>query len=167
MYPSVMFELKELAVSKCFAGYRTIDSLYPRSTTFVAPGTRSGGAPNFSEHMDNVRFLNGMNATLASRPGEKSQEMMTTMARGPRTMSVQEQAGINTTFPGRTEYMLRYSSPSDNPCTSDFLINPVPNMQIHGRPQGKARYEPSFTEYQTRYEWPDGEKIVKLPWMRK
>ncbi|KAL8593750.1 hypothetical protein ACOMHN_032356 [Nucella lapillus] len=153
-----------MAVNK---GYRTIDTLYPRSNTFSAPGTRAGGAPNFSEHMDTMRTLNGMNATLAYRPGERNQEMMTTTARGPRTMSVQEQAGINTTFPGRTEYMLRYSSPTDITRCSDFLINPKPNMQIHGRPLGKGKYEPSFTEYQTRFEWPEGERIVKLPWLRK
>ncbi|KAK7107325.1 hypothetical protein V1264_015270 [Littorina saxatilis] len=150
-----------------YKGYRTIDSLYPRSNSFTAPGTRAGGAPGYSEHVDNVRFLNGMNATLASRPGEKSQEMMSTTARGQRTMTVQEQAGINTTFPGRTEYMQRYGAPKSDCKTNDFLINPRPNMNIHGRPLGKARYDPSFTEYQTRYDWPDGEKIVKLPWMRK
>jgi len=148
-------------------GYRTLDSLYPRSTTSLAPGTRSGGPPNFSEHVRNVNLLNDMNATLASRPGERNQDMMKSSQRGPRAMSVQEQAGINTTFPGRTEYMQRYASPCSEPTSSDFLINPRPNLQIHGRPLGKARYDPTFTEYQTRYEWPDGEKIVKLPWMRK
>ncbi|XP_076444468.1 uncharacterized protein LOC143282679 [Babylonia areolata] len=148
-------------------GYRTLDTLYSRSNTFTAPGTRAGAAPNFSEHMHTMRTLNGMNATLASRPGERNQEMMTTTARGPRAMSVQEQAGINTTFPGRTEYMQRYASPADITRCSDFLINPKPNMQIHGRPLGKACYQPSFTEYQTRFDWPDGEKIVKLPWLRK
>jgi len=120
-----------------------------------------------SDHINSVKFLNGMNATLASRPGEKGQEMMTQTPRGPRAMSVQEQAGINTTFPGRSEYMQRYAAPQDSPRTSDFLINPTPNMNIHGRPLGKASYIPSFTEYQTRYDWPDGEKVVKLPWMRK
>lgn len=148
-------------------GYRTLDTLYSRSNTFTAPGARAGGGPNFSDHVETMRYLNGMNATLASRPGEKSQEMMTTTARGPRTMSVQEQAGINTTFPGHTEYMQRYSSPTDITRCSDFLINPKPNMELLGRPLGKARYDPSFTEYQTRFEWPEGERIVKLPWLRK
>lgn len=148
-------------------GYRTIDSLYPRSTTALAPGTRSGGAPNHSHNVDNLRHLNYMNATLASRPGEKSQEMMSTAPHGPRTMSVQEQAGINTTFPGRTEYMIRYNNPADSQKSSDFVINPKPNLHIFGRPLGQARYEPGFTEYQTRYDWPDGEKICKLPWLRK
>ncbi|KAK7503275.1 hypothetical protein BaRGS_00005540 [Batillaria attramentaria] len=148
-------------------GYRTIDSLYPRSTTMVAPGTRPGGGPNYNHNVNNLRHLNEMNATLASRPGEKSQEMMTTVGHGPKTMSVQEQAGINTTFPGRTEYMQRYNDPADSTKTSDFTINPKPNLHIFGRTLGKARYDPGFTEYQTRYEWPDGNRIVKLPWLRK
>lgn len=148
-------------------GYRTIDSLYPRSTTMIAPGTRAGGAPFESHNINNLRQLNYMNATLASRPGEKSQDMMTTVGHGPKTTSVQEQAGINTTFPGRTEYMLRYNTQRDTAKSSDFIINPKPNLHIFGRPLGKAHYEPGFTEYQTRYDWPDGERIVKLPWLRK
>lgn len=149
-------------------GYRTLDSLYPRSTTYSAPGIRTGGAPNYSEHLDNMRLLNNLNGALASRPGGHMQDRMsTTELRGPHTVSVQEQAGINTTFPGRTEYMQRYSDKKHESATSDFLINPKPDLGIYGRPLGQSRFDPKITEYQTRYEWPDGERIVKIPWMRK
>ena len=149
------------------AGYRTLDSLYPSSTSRVAPGLRPGGLPGSSDKLTSIKMGNTMNATLGSQPGERPQDMMCTSARGPRTMSVQEQAGINMTFPGRTEYMQRYAPPAQSPVASDFLINPKPNMGIHGRPLGRGLYQSNFTEYQTRYEWPDGERIVKLPWMRK
>lgn len=148
-------------------GYRTIDSLYPRSTTYSAPGTRAGGATNYSEYVDNVRFLNSINAVQSNRLAEQSQDPPAEPHRGTRAVSVQEQAGINTTFPGRTEYMKRYTAPESKPVTNDFLINPRPDLGIHGRPLGTARYDSNFTEYQNRYEWPDGEKIVKLPWLRK
>lgn len=148
-------------------GYRTIDSLYPRSTTYSAPGTRAGGAPNYSEHIDNVRLLNSFNASISNRPTYYNQDTSMADNKGPRVMSVQEQAGINTTFPGRTEYMQRYGAPEKTSVTNDFLINPRPDLGIYDRVLGKAKYDPNFTEYQNRYEWPDGEKIVKLPWMRK
>ncbi|KAL8606782.1 hypothetical protein ACOMHN_049611 [Nucella lapillus] len=149
-----------------FRGYRTIDSLYPRSNTFTAPGIRAGGAPNPSEHVENLRFLNGMNAVLASQvakngtttpPGQDKET-------GHHIMTVQEKAGINTVFPGRTEYMQRYTPPMNVQRISDFLINPRPDMQIHGRPLGKAHYDPTYTEYQNRYDWPDGKKISTHPW---
>ncbi|XP_013380102.1 uncharacterized protein LOC106151404 [Lingula anatina] len=88
-------------------------------------------------------------------------------ANGPKTQSVQESCGINMTFPGKTEYMVRYKRPPLDPKTSDFLINPTPNFMASGRPLMKGQYESSFTEYQTRFEWPDSRKIVKLPWLRK
>jgi hypothetical protein len=81
-------------------------------------------------------------------------------------LSVQEQAGINTTFPGKSEYMQRYTPAKHKPVASDFLINPTPDLSVHGRPLGKGRYDPNFTEYQTRYEWPSCAKITKLPWLR-
>ena len=80
--------------------------------------------------------------------------------------SIQERCGINMTFPGVTEYKKRYSQSLDTP-NKDYLINPSPNFGYIGRPMGI--YEPvaSFTEYQNRFEWPDGTRIVKLPWLRQ
>ncbi|XP_064629172.1 uncharacterized protein LOC135488475 [Lineus longissimus] len=87
--------------------------------------------------------------------------------RPPATQSIQEACGINTTFPGKSEYKTRYSQPPPKPKTSDFIINPQPNFHIHGRPLAKIAFEPSYTEYQYRYEWPDGARITRLPWLRK
>ena len=113
--------------------------------------------------MSDMKTANAINATLNSqRTGD-----ITTQPRGPRNLSVQEQAGINTTFPGKPEYMTRYKAPPHDIKTSHFIINPTPDFMLHGRPLGLTTYTPSFTEYQTRYEWPDGNKIVKLPWRRK
>ena len=91
----------------------------------------------------------------------------TMMSRPLPTKSIQEACGINTTYPGRTEYMTRYKRPTLNKATSDFIINPIPDYLIYGRPIAKMVYEPGSTEYQNRYEWPDGRKIIKLPWLRK
>lgn len=81
--------------------------------------------------------------------------------------SIQEQCGINMTFPGHTEYTQRYSKPITAQSTPDYLINPRPEFSVYGRPLARILYEKSNTEYQTRYEWPDGSKITKLPWLRK
>lgn len=80
--------------------------------------------------------------------------------------SIQERCGINMTFPGITEYKKRYSQSLDTPC-KDYLINPSPNFAYVGRPMGIYEPTPNFTEYQTRFEWPDGTRIVKLPWLRQ
>ena len=88
------------------------------------------------------------------------------LASGPR--SIQEQCGINTTFPGKTEYMKRYKPPPPDDNTKDYNINPRPDFSnLNGRPQMKMVWTPNHTEYHTRYEWPDSEKIVRLPWLRK
>lgn len=89
------------------------------------------------------------------------------MNNGGLTKSIQEQCGINTTFPGRTEYMQRYTRPNLSEKTSPFTINPSPDFYIHGRPLDKHGYIKKETEYQGRYAWPDGNKLVKLPWLRK
>ncbi|XP_005108686.1 uncharacterized protein LOC101862217 [Aplysia californica] len=142
-------------------GYRTIDSLYPKST-----GPLDGGAARSSNVMNEVKTLNAMNAASQYERMEKLANQRPATTAPYEKMSVQEQAGINTTFPGRTEYMQRFKAPDTDVPTSDFRINPAPNFGIYGRPMQTARYVPSFTEYQTRYEWPDAEKIVKLPWLR-
>lgn len=135
------------------SGYQTIDSVYPRSNTMFM-GEAS------SQALSNLKTMNALNATASGNQG------FVAMPRGHRNLSVQEQAGINTTYPGRTEYMTRYKSPPSDVRTSDFIVNPTPNFMLHGRPLGLTTYTPSFTEYQKRYEWPDGNKIVKLPWRR-
>lgn len=80
--------------------------------------------------------------------------------------SIQERCGIITKFPGHTEYMDRYSSPAHDQ-TKGFIVNPRPDYLIHGRPLATRSQFASNTEYQTRYEFPDSRKIVKLPWVRK
>ncbi|XP_048766128.1 uncharacterized protein LOC125673558 [Ostrea edulis] len=139
-------------------GYQTIDSLYPRSNTFyVDPSaTQKNGIVD-------LKSMNAFNAT--SRDDSSIPRMSAT--KGPVTLSVQEQAGINTTFPGRTEYMHKYQTPPMDIPTSDFNINPKPNFLLHGRPLGETTYERHSTEYQTRYEFPDSNKIVRMPWLRK
>ncbi|KAK3610792.1 hypothetical protein CHS0354_021164 [Potamilus streckersoni] len=139
-------------------GYQTVDSLFPRSTTMYVdnPAARS-------HKLHELKTANALNAM--SR--DDSHVDKTSRASGPRALSIQEQAGINTTFPGNTEYMTRYAWPKSDMKASRFTINPTPDFTLHGRPLGLTTYEPSFTEYQSRYEWPDGNRIVKLPWLRK
>nr|XP_022293125.1 uncharacterized protein LOC111103860 isoform X1 [Crassostrea virginica] len=139
-------------------GYQTIDSLYPRSNTFhVDPSaTQTRG----------LRDLKSLNAYNASTKEDSGIPRMSA-TKGPVTLSVQEQAGINTTFPGRTEYMHKYQTPPMDIPTSDFNINPEPDFLLHGRPLGQTTYERHSTEYQTRYEFPDSNKIVRMPWLRK
>lgn len=140
-----------------FTGYQTIDSQFPRSRTMYSEDFTSR-----SKGLSDLKAANAMNATLSSSLAD-----ITTKPRGPINLSIQEQAGINTTFPGKTEYMTRYKLPPYDIKTSHFTINPTPDFKLHGRPLGLTTYTPSFTEYQVRYEWPDGNKIVKLPWRRK
>lgn len=86
----------------------------------------------------------------------------------PQAMqSIQEQCGINTVFPGNTEYMVRYTRPPGERKSVAFTVNPTPNTGAHGRPQMTTHWEPRITEYQRRFEWPDSEKIIKLPWVKK
>lgn len=136
-------------------GYQTVDSLYPRSNTMFV-----GDAASRSQALSNLKFANALNSTM------ENPQAFVAMPRGHKNLSVQEQAGINTTYPGRTEYMTRYKSPPQDIRTSHFIVNPTPNFMLHGRPLGLTTFTQSCTEYQTRYEWPDGNQIVKLPWRR-
>lgn len=90
---------------------------------------------------------------------------------GPVTIrperSIQEQCGINTVFPGITEYTDRYKEPRRDERDPDYIINPSPNYNVDGRVLARPAYYRSVTEYATRYEWPDGNKITKYPWLRK
>ncbi|XP_067674576.1 uncharacterized protein [Haliotis asinina] len=153
----------EWPASYTVRGYRTIDSLYPRSTTNTIKGNLRP-----STVMADVKSMNALNARLAETgfPSPRAQSA-TLMSKPPSTMSVQEQAGINTQFPGRTEYVSQYTRPPMDLPTSHFTINPKPDLSIYGRPLGVKQYYPSSTEYQTRYMWPDGSRIVKFPWLRK
>lgn len=139
-------------------GYQTIDSLYPRSNTFYVDPSAT--------HNSGLQALKSMNAYNASTKDDSNIGRMSA-TKGPVALSVQEQAGINTTFPGRTEYMHKYQTPPMDIPTSDFNINPKPNFLLHGRPLGETTYERHSTEYQTRYEFPDSNKIVRMPWLRK
>ncbi|XP_076467264.1 uncharacterized protein LOC143298314 [Babylonia areolata] len=147
-----------------FRGYRTIDSLYPRSNTMTAPGVRAGGTPNYSEHVENIRFLNAVNNSLATQQPTDPTASKETPLPGRFNMTPQERAGINTTFPGHTEYMDQYAQPVNTPRCTDLPINPRPDTHVRGRPPATALCTPSNTEYKTSYEWPDGNKINTCPW---
>lgn len=140
-------------------GNRTCNTLYPK-----APGAINNCGSTRSSVMDEVKALNSLNACDYFNKSNASSRPKT--AGAYLRMSVQEQAGINTDFPGKSEYMHRFKSPVSDMPTPDFKINPTPNFAVYGRPMQTAKYVPSFTEYQTRYEWPDAEKIVKMPWLR-
>jgi len=120
-----------------------------------------------NEQLQRLKYMNSLNSTVAEDKGALYKSMAAADPRGLKNLSVQEQAGINTTFPGRTEYMTKYTSPPMDLPTCDFNINPKPNFLLHGRPLGETTFDRSVTEYQSRYEFPDSEKIVRLPWLRK
>ncbi|OWF51674.1 uncharacterized protein LOC110448810 isoform X2 [Mizuhopecten yessoensis] len=138
-------------------GYRTIDTLYPFSNNAYQDQS--------SSYSQKLLELKAQNAYNANSSGLQRSKM--TSPHSMQTLSVQEQAGINTTFPGRTEYMTKYGRPPMDIPTSPFNINPTPDFTLHQRPLGQTTYDPSNTEYQVRYDWPDSEKIVRMPWLRK
>ncbi|KAL5009507.1 hypothetical protein ScPMuIL_011812 [Solemya velum] len=139
-------------------GYQTVDSVYPKTRTSLSEKPLP-----FSQKLETLKAMNDMNA---SQSGGSNMGYMD-MSRGPHLASVQEQAGINTTYPGITEYKKRYTRPPMDIPTSHFTINPTPDLMLNERPLGLESFESSFTEYQTRYEWPDGNKIERHPWLRK
>ncbi|XP_059145872.1 uncharacterized protein LOC131933028 [Physella acuta] len=142
-------------------GYRTIDSLYPKTSAPL-----DGGYPRYSSVMDEVKSLNAFNACEQYSKIDMCANKIPSPKQPYELNSVQEQAGINTTYPGKTEYMLRFTKPDTNAATSDFKINPCPDFSIYGRPIQSNVFSPSITEYQCRYEWPNSDKIVKLPWLK-
>lgn len=142
-----------------YRGYQTIDSIYPRSNTF-----HQTSGPAVSWKLNETKAENSLNKFPRESP---YQTMTTTDPRGMQSMSVQEQAGINTRFPGPTEYSTKFERPPMDIPTSAFNINPTPNFHLHGRPLGTETYDACNTEYQVRYEWPDSNKIVRMPWLRK
>jgi hypothetical protein len=40
-------------------------------------------------------------------------------------------------------------------------------MKLFGRPFSTATYEPRSTEYQLKFQVPDGNKLERLPWLKK
>lgn len=84
-----------------------------------------------------------------------------------KPLSIEEQCGINMTFPGTTEYIDRYVAPRRDGPTADYVINPTPDYRINGRPMARQRFLCTESEYERRYQWPDGERIMKFPWLRK
>ncbi|CAD5115748.1 DgyrCDS4693 [Dimorphilus gyrociliatus] len=78
--------------------------------------------------------------------------------------SIQEQCGINTLFPGISEYAERYIKPREKEST-DFEINPSPDFSRTGRRIATLRYVPGTSEYQTKYIWPDGSTLKSAPWI--
>ncbi|CAG5125056.1 unnamed protein product, partial [Candidula unifasciata] len=142
--------------------YRTIDSLYPKSTVPL-----SGGVCVGSSVMDEVKTLNALNAYDFYEKADRiaGRTAVPTSKQPFENMSKQEQAGINMTYPGKTEYMLQFKAPDRDAPTSDFIINPSPDYSVYGRPLEASCYLPSSTEYQTRYQWPDGGHVTKVPWL--
>ena len=63
--------------------------------------------------------------------------------------------------------MTRYKQPDTNVPVSGFTINPTPDYSRTGRPLMRLCWDRGTTEYKTRYEWPDGNKLERLPWLRK
>ena len=83
------------------------------------------------------------------------------------THSIQERCGINTRFPGKTEYMTRYRRPNVHDFVRGYMINPLPNYAATGRPMARHEYVHKQSEYEARYIRPDGSTLTKFPWLRK
>ncbi|CAF0880755.1 unnamed protein product [Adineta ricciae] len=74
-------------------------------------------------------------------------------------------AGINLTFPGKTEFMDRYKKPEPLSC-SPFTINPQPDFTLPGRPLVRVIPDTFNTEYTRSYVFPDSSKLERFPWLR-
>ncbi|ESO84905.1 hypothetical protein LOTGIDRAFT_235976 [Lottia gigantea] len=148
---------------KVYKGYRTIDSLYPRSTTMIKPGVTA--QPSFTQTLSDIKTINSLNAMDQTKTKEmKSQQLLT--ASLTNTKSAAERAGINVIFPGTTLYSDEYIPPNLNLPTSHFVINPRPNFVVDGRTLGRSEIlPPTSSEYQSRYAWPQGSQMRKLPWL--
>lgn len=59
-------------------------------------------------------------------------------------------AGINVVFPGPTEFMDRYTKPTDLP-HSPYQINPQPDFTLPGRPLARLVPDSFQSEYTRRY----------------
>lgn len=83
----------------------------------------------------------------------------------PRT--IQEECGINTVFPGITEYLQSYTDPSLNAKITHYNLNPRPDYNINGRTVAKGLYTKMESEYGATYIYPDVTKLPKLPWLKE
>lgn len=129
-------------------------------------GERSSGQVYLPASLPKRR-MDKHNARLSVDNLNPNQSNVLRSRTAPVAKSIQERCGINTTFPGITEYMKRYNQRATFDDNTDFRINPTPDFSIYGRPTAKIEWSPNPTEYQTRYEWPQCSKIVKKPWLRK
>lgn len=83
-----------------------------------------------------------------------------------------EYAGINSVFPGKTEYQRRYTKGkldiNRNPDNTHYTINPNPNYQGNWKLLNFpiSYYRTPLTQYQERYRWPDGDR-VRIPNLTK
>jgi hypothetical protein len=82
-----------------------------------------------------------------------------------KNRSIQLQCGINTTFPGLTEYLDRFRKPKHHK-GAHYKINPLPEYNIDGRVVAKPLYNLNRSEYKTLFPFPDGELIAQFPWRR-
>ena len=64
----------------------------------------------------------------------------TSRSAGYPMRSIQERCGINTTFPGITEYMKRYNAKRPAEKLTAFNINPTPDSSIYGRPTARVSH---------------------------
>lgn len=74
-------------------------------------------------------------------------------------------AGINLIYPGKTEFMDRYTKPAELPI-SPFTINPQPDFSLPGRPLARLVPDSFNSEYTRSYVFPDATKVEKFPWLR-
>ena len=68
---------------------------------------------------------------------------------GPQPKSIQERCGINTTFPGITEYMKRYNRKGLPEKLTNYNINPTPDFSLYGRPTAKVCPNKRYVLYLT------------------
>ncbi|KAK6171268.1 hypothetical protein SNE40_019493 [Patella caerulea] len=150
--------------ARVYKGYRTIDSLYPAATTQIKP--KVSAEPCFSSSFNEVKAVNTLNATDLVRTQELATQRQQEAWTQQPERSAAERAGINVIFPGTTLYSDEYVAPNLDMPTSHFVINPLPNFMVNGRPVGRAKILPTTnSEYQSRYEWPQGRKSTRLPWL--
>jgi hypothetical protein len=76
------------------------------------------------------------------------------------------EAGINLNFPGISEQKYRYTKPF-KPEYKNFVLNPQPDYAKFDRPFTIAACYPINTEYSSRYQYPDSNKIDKFPWIKQ
>jgi hypothetical protein len=80
-----------------------------------------------------------------------------------------KEAGIELTFPcGGTEYTSKYVNPkTQNNSYKNLILNPQPDLTRFNRPFSSLNVDyPNRTEYMSRYEYPDYNKIDKFPWIK-